>query len=497
MARKENVCHRADAMGMIVNHSSQLMTGVFILLLMLLQCWDVYPNTSIIEARDYQRILVDNVSQFAFIMDTNNFQRIIRHKNVETGLIQQSILFYAPADGNDEEFLISLRQQYCERVAYQATTEACENLLQMVLDQYRAYCQKQNNTIIIRSYDSQVVDIGFTKRMNERNEHFKKAKQQNPHKHIFDLTYYDVFSTLSDLDNDNDNLNEVGNNEKKNEDRMDSNRNKCNFQNCGGDLAVIVTGYWELSKTKYYNDTNSDSNTTIEVEQGIDNQGELKKNTSNPYYDWFNNSLQINMPYIIFSDLELLPILFQKRHGLPSLFIPYNFDAFYLKDENIIPEEWTFGNKHIPSRELSKIWLEKMNMVSMASQIERNALFYVWVDAGLATYRHRLPPSEEWSHEVLLSLPKDRISFCQIEGEYHSFPAGVIVFPRTMVRFAHFLFYQMYRSCLEQAPSWKCGSEQYLWTEVWLSYPEIFHVMSYNYGEIAFLWGSTNQPIVL
>ena len=36
--------------------------------------------------------------------------------------------------------------------------------------------------------------------------------------------------------------------------------------------------------------------------------------------------------------------------------------------------------------------------------------------------------------------------------------------------------------------NWKCGSEQYLWSLIRAKYPTYFHIMSYNYGDIDFLW---------
>jgi hypothetical protein len=35
---------------------------------------------------------------------------------------------------------------------------------------------------------------------------------------------------------------------------------------------------------------------------------------------------------------------------------------------------------------------------------------------------------------------------------------------------------------------WRCGSDQYLWTLIRSKYPYYFHIMSYNYGDIEFLW---------
>jgi hypothetical protein len=116
--------------------------------------------------------------------------------------------------------------------------------------------------------------------------------------------------------------------------------------------------------------------------------------------------------------------------------------------------------------------------------------FYIWIDAAIVTYRDQDPPPYEMSKEVLLSLPKHRISYSLVRGEYHSFAATVMIFPKSMVVLAHHLFYQAFDYCAKELQDWRCGSEQFLWTTVREKYPELFHPMSYDYGEIDFLWGS-------
>jgi hypothetical protein len=407
---------------------------------------------------------------------------LIRHKSSETGLYQQSLLFYAPVNGHPQEFQNMMQKEYCALYAKQTTESVCNSFIDAIVEEFDAYSYQQNYTVRMSVTQSTVLNVGFRKRIQERNQRQELVMKQRTHTadeaHRI-ITYRDLFETSSE----------------------ELNITSCSHRNCGGELAVLVTGFWELPLTKYHNSTIESpqqfkGNETI---LGMEGEGKVvndQSRTENPYFDWLENSLKVNMPYIVFGDPSVIPDLMLRRHDLPTLFVAYGMHAFAIPDEDLVPEEWIQDSKHVPSRALSKIWLEKMNMVYLASQVETNALFYVWIDAGLSSYRHQAPPKEEWSQEVLLSLPKDRISFCRVEGEYHMFAAGVIVFPRSMVRLGHFLFYRLHERCMKEIRDWRCGSEQFIWTEALINYPEVFHAMSYSYGDIEFLWGSMNQRVM-
>ena len=406
------------------------------------------------------QVSADAVYEFPFAVQTNHFEQMTRLVSNETMTSQQAILIYEPVDGDPDSFKEFLDQQYCSQLAFNAPRESCLLMMKSVFNAYIEHCKKENFTLKIEAYSTQVIDVGFSKRLKSRNERLRRRYHEQ-YLNTHTMRYKDILASDISI----------------------SRETECHRKNCGGNFATLVTGYWDQPVTKYHNSIDHlmiDSNFT----------------TQNPYLDWFNNSLHINMPYIVFSGLSSLGDLLPKRKNLPTLFVPYDFDGFYVKDDILIPQEWTIGNKHIPSRDLSRIWMEKMNLVKLASQLDTNATYYVWIDAGLPTYRHLSPPNEEWSHEVLLSLPKDRISYCQVEGEYHRFAAGVIVFPRAMVKLAHYLFYRIYKTCLTDVQHWHCGSEQFIWTDMHNRYPEMFHVMAYNYGDIAFLWGSMNQKLI-
>lgn len=235
----------------------------------------------------------------------------------------------------------------------------------------------------------------------------------------------------------------------------------CHFRNQAGDNVTVVTGFWDIAAHKY-------------------------SNFSDTYYHWFHHSLRINMPYILFTDSYTLPQIYEFRSYLPTWYVLLERQHFVA--EANYPVHATHP-QHVPSADVAKIWIEKLNLVRYAKQLT-DSEFYVWVDAGIASFRDRSPFPQEWSKEMFHMFPKDRISYSKVPGRYHEFAATVVVFPRDMVDFACFIFYREYASLLREIGDWRVGSEQFIWTNLVRKYPELFHAMSYDYGYIDFFWGS-------
>jgi hypothetical protein len=238
----------------------------------------------------------------------------------------------------------------------------------------------------------------------------------------------------------------------------------------GGDLAVLVSAFWEIPKSKHN-----------------DNQQQQQ----NPYWSWFMHSLHISMPTIFFTDLQTIPKIAARRDGRPTLFVPFDHTLFQVSEE-AYPSHWTHAD-HVPSAQLARIWLEKMHLVYLAHQLQPNATFYVWCDAGLSSLRVKDPVPLEWSTDVLSALPRDRVTYCAVSSEYHTTSSGLMLFPHGVVTTMHHLFYVAFARCARTTASWLCGSEQYLWTEVRKEYPNLFHAACYDYGDIAWLWGEARS----
>ena len=236
------------------------------------------------------------------------------------------------------------------------------------------------------------------------------------------------------------------------------------------EVLTVVSGYWHVDTNKH----------TSSPEQG------------NPYQKWMQNSLQMRMPYVIFTDEAHVELIQECRAELPTLLVLRNQSEFVTHKS--YDASWVHP-EHVPSAALANIWLEKVNLLLLASQLT-NTTYYAWVDAGLSTYRHSPFPPEEWSLDVLMSLPTKRISYAQITGSYHSFAAGVIILHRDLVPVLHEVFYEEFDLCRRTTADWRCGSEQYLLTQIRDRLPHLFHPMSYDYGDISFLWAN-RYPIAV
>jgi hypothetical protein len=233
-------------------------------------------------------------------------------------------------------------------------------------------------------------------------------------------------------------------------------------QTAASEVTTVVSGYWR-AKNKYTQDA-----------KGF------------PHEEWMKNSLSLHMPYVLFTDPDRVELIKQCRGSLPTLIALRNITDFVTYD-NYDPS-W-LHELHVPTRELAMIWLEKINLLFLASQLT-NSTFYAWVDAGLGPFRSTPMPKEEWSLDVLQSLPPKRLSYAQAHSTYHSFAAGVTVMRRDVIPIIHKLFYGEYDRCRREVHDWRCGSDQFLLSNLRDRHPHLFHAMSYDYGDISHLWAN-------
>jgi hypothetical protein len=232
-------------------------------------------------------------------------------------------------------------------------------------------------------------------------------------------------------------------------------------------LITIVSGYWKISNHKY---------------------SKIKQRGNAAYEEWMASTLKVNMPYIIFTDEKTLPVIspYRDEFSFPTIYLLNNISNFRVFSS--YNPEWTHS-LHVPSSELGMIWQEKLNLLTLASQFV-NKPFLAWIDAGNAFYRNRFPPSsKEWSSKVISTLPLDKISYCYVKEDYHSFAATAFIIPKKMLPLLDELFYNEYEIAKKEINDWRCGSEQFLWTRLREKYPSLFHIMSYGYGDLDFLWG--------
>ena len=235
---------------------------------------------------------------------------------------------------------------------------------------------------------------------------------------------------------------------------------KKEFQS-GGKILTIVSGWWNVTKSK----------------QNIDK-----------YYEWFDTSLRINMPYVFFTDAENFNAFARYRKDICTVLVPRTITDFITYKTYKV--EW-IDPLHVPSRELGMIWLEKINLLMEAAKIV-DSEYFAWIDAGLPMFRQRNPPSEEWYADIISALPYDRIGYAYIKDSYntHSFGGGFLIMHRSVIPLMHYLFYNEYDKAREEFNDWRCGSDQIIFTKLRDKYPELFHSPTYDYGDINFLWGN-------
>jgi hypothetical protein len=231
-------------------------------------------------------------------------------------------------------------------------------------------------------------------------------------------------------------------------------------------VTTVVSGYWR-AKNKY---TQADSDVY-------------------PHEAWMPNTLSLHMPYLFFTDASHVDLIRASRGSLPTKIALRNMSEFKTYDS--YHGGWVHP-QNVPTLELATIWLEKINLLYLASQIT-NTTFYAWVDAGIVSYRTAPMPQEEWSLEVLQSLPPTRLSYAKAHGTYHSFAAGIMVVRREVIPIIHGLFYAEYERCRREVHDWHCGSEQYILSNIRDQNPHLFHAMAYEYGDMSNLWANRHM----
>ncbi len=215
---------------------------------------------------------------------------------------------------------------------------------------------------------------------------------------------------------------------------------------------TVVSGFWDV-KNKYSKD-------------------------SSKYLEWFNNSLKINENYVFYCNPKDKELIQKYRGGLSTTYIDYTLDDFYT---NKYHKDTWIHKKHIPSKELSKIWLEKINMIKLTKDnIEPKTDFYIWIDAGICTFRDKKPPSTGFNQKCLKTLPKDTLSYSFVDEDYHNFAAGVIIIPINIVDNIHKLFYKKLSECED---GWRCGSEQFILTKILEENSYLFNKLTEGYGK--------------
>lgn len=224
-----------------------------------------------------------------------------------------------------------------------------------------------------------------------------------------------------------------------------------NFTSNNIDNITIVSGYWQV-----------------------------KNKHDNKYDNWFKNTLKINQRYIFFCNSENINYIKNFRNNYETEFIPYTLQQFLVKDK--IKDEW-IDSYHVPSKELSMIWHEKMNMLKIAKDYDiknnNSTEFYMWLDAGFCYYRNKTPPSKRLTLKDINSLPHDKIIYTSINnyGKDDTVAGCEFLIHRDLIDKIHNLYYKTLDSCDN------CTTDQHVFLTMKEKYPELFFKFSFGWGE--------------
>jgi len=463
-------------------------------------------------------------------------------------LLQLKVLYAS----DDIENLTQLRNDV-RRICQERHVVNCDSVMDVIGAQYHDFIQSLGD--IPSNYRDCVsvptIDLGFYSRLHRRTD-VSDINNDNKDETVCDVCVQSNLGKAKTRSGDDSTANEVtgaGNirSDTSRNTSMDTGVSYSSGSDYDRTPAIsVVSGYWSTARNKYQHNDHG-------CPDGSCGSHENTTDVKNPYEVWLPRTLRIAMPYIVFTDEAHVPLIRSSRRGLPTLIALRNQSSFLVKSSHssvvgtfvrsddgggdgggveadklngnsrpelpIFPDAWTHP-EHVPSVAVASIWLEKVNLLLIASKLT-NSTYYAWVDAGISSFRPEGPvntctagmpntysptsspscstppppppvvvPSEPWSVDVVLSLPRTRVSYAHVHGSYHSFAGGVIILHRDLIPMIHSLFYEEYAHCHSTIRDWRCGSEQFLFSEIKRKMPHLFHAMSYEYGDIDFLWAN-------
>jgi len=236
---------------------------------------------------------------------------------------------------------------------------------------------------------------------------------------------------------------------------------------------IIIIIIYILNITSQEKFTNT-SNITI-----VSGYWNVKNKNDNKYDTWFNNSLKINQRYIFFCEENNIEYIKKFRNNYETIFIVHPLNSFYsakyANDEWIVPV-------HVPSKELGMIWNEKMNLLKLAKDydIKNNTStdFYMWIDAGICTYRNKLPPQQKLELKNINMLPHDKICYSLVNNIV---AGGDILMHKNIIDNIFNIYYNELQNC--NIKNTLCGSDQEIFTIIKNKHPELFYQIGSDWGQ--------------
>jgi len=215
----------------------------------------------------------------------------------------------------------------------------------------------------------------------------------------------------------------------------------------------------------------------------------VKNKHNNKYLNWFNNSLKIDCPYIVFSDKRGIELIKSFRDNLPTYYIELDITDF---------ETYKFKGKmktdptHCPSIELNLIWNEKIYLLNRASNINPfNSNFFQWIDAGVCIYRDIKPPLDKYPNQDKLDkLPKNKFIYSSSNkyvensvrtNNYYHHISGTYILHKSIIPIFIVLYTEYMNKLVDVNNIW---TDQVILTHIYKDNKDLFYKLTDGYGEI-------------
>lgn len=210
------------------------------------------------------------------------------------------------------------------------------------------------------------------------------------------------------------------------------------------------------------------------------------------YTNWWRNTLALNACYVIYTnDISIARRMMKFRRTYPTVYVYASLDDFHLNlTSHFVPQI-----THVPTIAVASIWNEKVFFIARA--LESNyyqSEWFAWVDSGNGYARKNLLPTTPWPNEkVLLTLPQDQIIYTTswFPWKYHSVAGTAYLYHKNIVGEVVKRYSEIFYKCINQ-PTWRCGSDQCLLSDMKAVSPNFFYQIGYGYGNLVPILFSPN-----
>ena len=216
----------------------------------------------------------------------------------------------------------------------------------------------------------------------------------------------------------------------------------------------------------------------------------IKNKHGDNFNNWFHNTLQINCPYVFFADKDTIGMIKKYRGDLPTHYIECNIEDFYTYKHR---DKMVIDPVHCPSIELNLIWNEKIFLIQKAAKLNPfSSSHFMWVDAGICTYRNNAPPKEPFPNlDKLNRLPKDKFIFTSSSGDYdeskiqknnyYHYVSGTYLLHHGIIDNFVGIYQQYLDKLVDKNMIW---TDQVILTHIYKDHNYLFYKLSDGYGVI-------------